>query len=262
MGLKSTAAVVSRSMRMTDSSKLVTLITERYGLVKVMAKGARRPKSRYGAALEPVTLIDCTFYDKDTRDIQSISDADIVEPFVALKSDIGLFSIAACMTEIAEAQTAQGDPANAIFALLVETLSDLSSGRKSDADKHLWRYMLRLISAAGYSPRLDKCLVCGKNPKGKPVFFSFPDGGVICPCTDPGDRFGLRISPGALMIMNDLVTASAHDIHRLKMTRAQCAEVEQASLKFLSFHSGHSRPPRSLAFLRKLDCTKQTPPKE
>lgn len=255
MGLKSTAAVVSRTMRMTDSSKLVSLVTERYGLVKVMAKGARRPKSKYGAALEPVTLIDCTYYDKDSRDIQSISDADIIEPYLPLKTDIGLFSIAACMTEIAEAETAQDDPSAGTFALLVETLGDLAAGRRSDADKHLWRFILRLLSVAGYTPRLDKCIVCGKNPKGKPVFFSFSDGGIICPCTGPRDRFGLHISPGALMIMKELTIVSPPDIHRLKMTRAQCSEVEQAVLRFLSFHTGRSRPPRSLAFLRKLQTS-------
>jgi len=253
MGLRTTAAVVSRTMRMTGSSKLVSLITERYGLVKVMAKGARRPKSRYGATLEPVTLVDCMYYHKDTREIQTLSETELIEPYSALKEDIRLFSVASCMVEIAEMQTAHDDPSSGSFPLIVDSLDDLRDGSSGDADKHLWRFVLRFLATAGYRPVLDRCLACGKNPKGDSVFFSFTDGGMICSCTDPGDRFGMRISPGALMIMKSLATAGASDLGRLKLGRNQRAEVERAALRFLSFHTGKSRPPRSLAFLRKLD---------
>jgi len=252
MGLRSTPAVVSRTMRMTNSSKLVTLLTERFGLVKVMAKGARRPRSKYGAALEPLTLIECMYYDKDTREIQSLSDAEIVESYSELKADITLLSIASSMVEIAESQTAQNDPSAGSFPLLVESLDGLKGSAVGDADKHLWRFVLRFLAAAGYRPKLDICLECGKSLKGASVFLSFADGGVLCSCTDPGTRFGMRVSPGALMVMNTLVKAKIVDIPRLKMSRAQRAEVESIALKFLSYHSGRTRPPRSLAFLRKM----------
>lgn len=253
MGLRSTAAVVSRTMRMTGSSKLVSLITERYGLVKVMAKGARRPKSKFGASLETVTIVDCMFWHKDMRDIQTLTEADIVEPFTNLKTDIRRLSIATCMVEVAESQTAREDPASGTYRLLVESLEDLRDAPSSDADKHLWRFMLRFLASEGYRPGLDRCIACGKQPKGGSVFFSFADGGIVCSCTAPGDRFGIHVSPGALMLMQELMTAKAVSLGRLKMTKAQRSEVEHATLRFLAYHTGYSRPPRSLAFLRKMD---------
>jgi len=252
MGLRSTCAVVSRTMRMTGSSKLVSLITDRYGLVKVMAKGARRPQSKYGAALEAVTLIDCVYYHKPSREIQTLSSAEIIESYPGLKSDILLFSIASCIVEVAQSQTASEDPSAGTYSLLVESLDGLESSTTRDADKHLWRFMLRFLTAAGYRPDLETCMMCGKTPRGKSVFLSFADGGVICSCTDPGERFGSRVSPGALRIMNELMKAKADDLPRLRMGRAQSAEVEQITLQFLSYHTGRSRPPRSLTFLRKI----------
>ncbi len=80
MGLRSTRAVVSKTMRMSNSSKLVTLITEKYGLIKVIAKGARRPKSKFGASLEPVTLSDCIYYHRESRDLQTLSSSEIESP--------------------------------------------------------------------------------------------------------------------------------------------------------------------------------------
>jgi len=241
-------------MRMTGSSKLVSLVTERFGLVKVMAKGARRPKSKYGAALEPVTLVDCLYYHRDARDIQTLSEADIVDDFPELKTDVRLLSISACMAEIAQSQTAREDPSSGIFHLLAASLGDLKHADSGSADKHLWRYVLRFLAAAGYEPVLDRCRVCGKTPKGKAVFIDFSEGGVVCSCTETGDRFGLRVSPGALMVMNELARAAVDDLPRLRMSPAQRAEVEEVTLKFLAYHSGYSRPPRALSFLRKMDA--------
>ncbi len=257
MGLRSTSAVVSHTMRMTNSSKLVSLVTDRYGLVKVMAKGARRPQSKFGAALEPVTLIDCIYYFKNTREIQTLSNAEIIEPYSVLKSDIKLFSIASCFVEIARQETAQEDPSAGTYPLLVESLDGLKHSDTADADKHLWRFMLRFLAAAGYRPALDRCMKCGKAPKGRSVFLSYADGGLICSCTDPGDMFGSRVSPGALRIMNELMTAKVDDLPRFKISRAQRSEVEEITLKFLSYHSGYSRTPRALAFLRKIEAVKK-----
>jgi len=253
MGLRTVSAVVSRTMRMTGSSKMVTLITDRHGLVKAMAKGARRPRSKYGAALEPVTLIDCTYYYKNTRDIQTLSEADIVDPYSGLKSDIRLFSIASCMAEIAQSLTAREDPSAGTYPVLVEALDGLKGSTPRDAEKHLWRFVLRFMAAMGYEPRLDRCMVCGKTPRGKAAFFSFADGGVVCRCTDPGGRFGMEVSPGALMVMNELMHSDAAGIPRIRLGRAQRLEVEDAALKFLAYHLGYSRPPRALAFLRKIE---------
>ena len=257
MGLRSTRAVVSHTIRMSNSSRIVSLVTEKYGLVKVMAKGARRPKSKFGASFETVSLIDSIYYHRDTREIQTISSAEIIESYKGLKSDIRLFSTASCMVEIAESYTAPEDPFAGIFALLVESLDGLKKCSGADAKKHLWMFLLKFLAVSGYKPSLENCMICGKRPKGKSVFLSYSDGAIICSCTDPGERFGSQVSPGSLRIMNDLASARVEDLVRLKLTGAQNSEVEKIIFQFLSYHSGSSRQPRSLAFLRKIDAGRQ-----
>ncbi len=252
MGLRATRAVVAHTMRRSNSSKLVTLITERYGLVSVMAKGARRPKNRYGAALEPLTLIDCRYWHKDTRELQTLSDAEIEDAYLPLKDDLRLLATAFCMIEVARAQTAPGDVTSTTFPLLAASLAELAAAKPSQEDKHLWRFMLRTLADTGYRPVLDRCLVCGTSPRGGRVFLSYGDGGVLCSCTEPGERFGFSISPGALLVMRELANAPAKDIGRIKLPKAQRREVEEAVLKFIAYHTGRTRPPKSLAFLRKI----------
>ncbi|MBN1291077.1 MAG: DNA repair protein RecO [Candidatus Latescibacteria bacterium] len=253
MGIRSTRAVVTKTMRMSNSSKLVSLITEKYGLVKVMAKGARRPQSKFGASLEPVTLIDTIYYDKGSRDIQTLTSAEIEKSYLNIKDDLKMLSVASCMVEIAQFHTAEEDVSAGTFRLVVESLDDLESGRKKDADKHLWRFMMRLLETTGYRPSLDSCYNCGKKPKGTSVFFSFEDGGVLCSCTSPDNRYGIRVSAGSLMVMQSLLDAKETDLPNLSIGKDQKHEVEKTILQFLAYHSGSSRPPKSLAFMRKLE---------
>jgi DNA repair protein RecO (recombination protein O) len=156
------------------------------------------------------------------------------------------------MVETAQSHTAEEDVSAGTFSLVVQSLNDLESVAKKDAEKHLWRFMMRLLAATGYTPLLDSCVRCGGKPKSSSVFFSFSDGGVLCSCTDPGDRYGFKVSAGSLMVMKSLLDAGAKDLPKLSISGSQQQEVEHTILQFLAFHSGTSRPLKSLAFLRKI----------
>ena len=257
MNLRTTRAVVSKTMKMSDSSKLVTLITENNGLVKVMAKGARRPQSRYGAALESITLISSIYYFRDSREIQSLSGAEIIEPFENIKDDLKKLSAAFAIVEIAQSLTASEDPGAGTFDILVDSLEGLECGRTKDAEKHLWRFVLRVLSAAGYKPSLDKCVVCGKKPHERSVFFSLQDGGLVCSCAGSEGKFGFNVSPGALMVMKNLMKGDVGELPKLKIDSSQSREIEKITLQFLSYHTGTSRQPRSLSFMRKMEADKK-----
>lgn len=253
MGLRNTRAVVSRTMRMSNSSKLVTLITEKHGLTKVVAKGARRPTSKFGAALEPVTLIDCIFYHKENRDLQTISSADLIDDYAGLKDDLTRLTTASAMLEMTQRFTPEGDAAAGTFGLLTSSLKSLEKARDRDVEKHLWRFVLRLLTTAGYQPVLDKCIRCGKKIRGSHVFFSYADGGVVCSCTGNEGQYGFTVSAGALLMMQSLGTAQDEDLPSLKLAQSQKREVEQAVLQFLAYQTGSSRLPRSLVFLKNME---------
>ena len=140
MNIRTTRAIVAKTMKLSNSSKLVSLITEQYGLVKAVAKGARRPKSVFGAALEPVTLITCMIYWRENRDLQNLSAADLIDPYEELKTDLDTLSVASAMVEIALSQTALEDPGANTFRLSVEGLNELRSVGPPHAEKVLWRF--------------------------------------------------------------------------------------------------------------------------
>ena len=88
MVLVNTDAIVLRSYNLAEADRIVVCLTKSAGLVRAVAKGARRMKSRFGAALEPFTLIRLSFYEKENRDLVTISGAEIVKSNFDLASQI------------------------------------------------------------------------------------------------------------------------------------------------------------------------------
>ncbi|MEK7728922.1 MAG: DNA repair protein RecO, partial [candidate division KSB1 bacterium] len=84
MSIVKAEGIIVRSMKMGETSKLVTLFTRELGFLKVVAKGSRTSKSRFGAALEPLTVSRVVYYLKENRDLQLVTQAEIVEHFPAL----------------------------------------------------------------------------------------------------------------------------------------------------------------------------------
>lgn len=81
MGLVETQAIVLQTYKLADADKIVLCMTEKSGLVRGVARGARRLKSKFGASLEPFTLIQLTFFEKETRELVTIKSAEIVKSY-------------------------------------------------------------------------------------------------------------------------------------------------------------------------------------
>src|SRR5216684_2540623 len=79
MALVNTDAIVLRTYNLAEADRIAVCLTRSAGLVRAVAKGARRMKSRFGAALEPFTLIRLAFYERENRELVSISSAEILK---------------------------------------------------------------------------------------------------------------------------------------------------------------------------------------
>src|SRR5437899_2643657 len=88
MRLVTTDAIVLRSYNLAESDRIVLCLTRTAGLVRGVAKGARRMKSRFGAALEPFTLVKLAFYEKENRELVTISTAEILKSRFDLAAEI------------------------------------------------------------------------------------------------------------------------------------------------------------------------------
>src|ERR1041385_3180246 len=100
MRLVTTDAIVLRSYNLAESDRIVVCLTRDSGLVRAVAKGARRMKSRFGAALEPFTLIKLSFHERENRDLVTMSAAEILKSHFNLSSNFDSAEVLAYMGEL------------------------------------------------------------------------------------------------------------------------------------------------------------------
>jgi len=252
MAICKTEAVVLRTYKWSETSKIVTLYTHGFGKVKVVAKGARRPKSKFGASLEPVTHSTVVFYRKEGRDLHTFSQSDLIASFPKLKSDLSALSYASAVCELTDRLIAGEEPNRPLFRALVETLRGIEESEVGDAEKFLWRFQLRLAAFLGYRPEFGSCVRCGASLEGAKIAFSVALGGTLCErCAGEGVQ-ARPIYMGTARFLFHLQREQMNRVRSLKSLPRLAEEIRPLLRRFLEYHTENHRGLRSLDFLEKV----------
>ncbi|QPJ63244.1 MAG: DNA repair protein RecO [Candidatus Nitronauta litoralis] len=225
MPLFRTRALVLKVHYLSDTDKLVTFFTERYGKVKAVAKGARRLKSRYGASLEPLTLVSLIYFGKEHQDLFRVNQCDIVSFHQEIRDSLDTFFYALYFIELLDSLTAEGHCDTEVFAFATASLEALNPEQNPELLCRIFE--LRLLSLLGYRPRLEQCVKCRKFPRSHWVGFSYNSQGIFCaPCLE-GNPVEARIKLGTLQYLKRLLTHDLQRWTRLKIPKDTEQELEQ-----------------------------------
>lgn len=171
-----------------DTSKILRLHTLEFGLRSVIAKGAQRPKSRYGSVLEPFTEGDAHFYLKDGRDLHTLSAFDLLRARQALGRDLAAFASGSLLAELV-LRFATEEPQPALFAEVTGALDRLAASPPGRTAAVAISSVWRIISLLGYHPELESCVGCGRPfDLGEPTRFDVDAGGAACSRCRPSGR--------------------------------------------------------------------------
>ena len=203
MALYRDEAVVLRTQKRGEADRIITLFTREHGRVRAVAKGVRRTKSKFGARLEPGSLVDIQLYVGKTFDV--VTQVESLENFGdALAADYRKWTIASTILEAAERFTSnEGEPALQQFLLLIGALKALSY-ESHEPSLVLDAYLLRSLSIAGYAPSMTICSNC--EAPGPHKYFSLVGGGSVC--IDCRPSASATPAPETLQLMSDLLTGN------------------------------------------------------
>lgn len=177
------AAIVLRTQKLGEADRIVTLLTRERGVVRAVAKGVRRTRSRFGARLEPAMVVDAQLY--EGRSLDTVTQAETLAGYgEAIAQDYVSWTAATAMLETAERLTQDDGAAPHHFVLLAGALASLAA-TEHDPALVLDSYLLRALSAAGWAPSFHDCAQCGA--PGPHRAFHLAGGGCLCPdCRVPG----------------------------------------------------------------------------
>ncbi|MCZ2128446.1 MAG: DNA repair protein RecO [Anaerolineales bacterium] len=172
------SAVVLRHTNWGEADRILTLYAREQGLIRAVAKGARKITSRKAGHLQPFT--HATLQLAKGRDLFIVTQAETVNAFLPLHDDLVKTGNAAYAAELLLRFSYENEGANpALFRLLVETLERVE--KEDDAWLPIRYYEMRLLDAVGFRPQLFECANCGREILPEDQYFSFTAGGVICP---------------------------------------------------------------------------------
>ncbi|MEZ6189014.1 MAG: DNA repair protein RecO [Planctomycetota bacterium] len=195
MAILKSDAIVLRVIDYSETSLIAWLVTREHGRVHVLAKGARRPRSAFEGALEPLVRGELVWYRKarKTDGLETAKEFDPTDRHTGLRRSLERLNRGLYVGELLRALTELELPAEDVFDVGAETLAALATADEPLLEAHLIRGELRLLDCAGFSPRLT--LPDGSMPT-QPTRFAPSAGGVV----DPGENApgSVLVSPGAL----------------------------------------------------------------
>lgn len=183
MPLVSTPAVVLSSLRYSETSKIVRLATREHGVQSVIAKGALRPRSRFGASLQLLSEGQAQFVLKENRELHLLTGFDLRRLHVGLAAELERYAIACALAEVM-LRFAPPDPHPESFDLLLHALEELELASIVLVEALGYRLLWQMVSVLGFEPSLDACVIDGTHlPHTGPLPFSTREGGALCqPC--------------------------------------------------------------------------------
>jgi DNA repair protein RecO (recombination protein O) len=181
MPLVSTPAIVLSALRYSETSKVVRLATREAGVQSAIAKGALRPRSRFGAALQLLSEGQAQLLTKEHRELHILTAFDLTRLHAGLAADLARYATASVLAELM-LRFAPPDPHPESFDLLQEAFGALEVSPAAAVHALGLRLLWHQVSVLGFAPSLEACVLDGAAlaPDGG-LLFSASDGGAVCP---------------------------------------------------------------------------------
>ncbi len=255
-----TDALVLRTWPCGETSAIASLLTRDHGFVKVLAKAARRPRSRLRALVEPGRLVNVEFGLDPARELQYLRGGGVLlDPLAAgatLERSAYLLGALELVDRCRPAAPGPGDDGEErLFGVCEEFVGMLSSPTCRQPAVLFFAFEWRLLERHGTAPQLGACSCCGADgdgPDGPGAWFQPAEGGQVCGrCTAGGAAAGARpLDRAALALLRRLRDEDLAPLADTDVDPAVRREVGVLLHRFLGYHLPGYRLPAALDLLR------------
>ena len=195
----STQGLVLREVNYKESDKLLTVLTAEGGKRTVKARGCRRKGSPLAAAAQLLVYSDMTLF--EYRDYFTLNEAESLQQFWRVRSDLERLSLASYFAEVMEAVAVEGRPDPMALSLILNSLYALDRLNRPLALVKA-AFELKLMCLEGYEPLLDACAAEAGEGAAIPL-----EGGALAAMRhivygDPKRLFSFRLEGAGLSCLS------------------------------------------------------------
>ena len=186
-----TDAINLKSYNLNDADKIMVMYSKENGLIKGVAKGIKKPKSKLGARMD--LLVANTLQLLKGRSMDTIIQAQTINHFRKTREDYDKLVLSSYISEVVMnfGEGSEG-ASKEIYELLYKALNRVAeSDEKKDMLIAAIKFQLKMLLIMGFCVELDTCLCCGERILNEDMYFSKQMGGVVCKnCNEP---LGVRL---------------------------------------------------------------------
>ena len=148
----SSMGLITRCTNYKESDRIFTLISEEEGLMKFIARGAKKPKSKLSGHIEPLNYIN-VFYRKGAG-LNAVSQVESLNSFLDIKKNYDLILEAQYLMELAENLSVEGEGNTFLFKGLISTLSNIASETNKDIQVMIFEFEILRQQGFGMANQL------------------------------------------------------------------------------------------------------------
>ncbi len=247
--------LILRKTPYSESSFILKAFTRESGLITFIAKGAKRPKSKFRGVIDSFNLLQFVYPDKARSEIVTLSDAHFLSDFPRLKTDLVKQAGGHVLLEIFLRYLHGQERSLLLYQSLLQGLHSLDEAPDGE---EIWpslaRFALEFSRASGYNPHFSLCIRCGGGlPSGR-LAFDVEQGGPLCgACGDDGVSRGLsrhpELSGEIIRWLDSLWGGAASEGSEKSLHSGGMRQGFAFLLAYLGRHSGGEKRIKSLEFL-------------
>ena len=159
MALFETEALILRTYNLAEADKIVVCLTRSHGLIRGVAKGCRKLRNRFGASLEPFTLVNLTYYQKENQELVSFRQTEILRSHFNLSSDPSILTGLAYVGDLLVEFSPPHQANETLFRMAGACLEAIAS-YPQDLQTVLRYFEVWLLKIEGFLPDLRRCADC------------------------------------------------------------------------------------------------------
>jgi DNA repair protein RecO (recombination protein O) len=236
MPVYTSEALILRTYKLAEADRIVVFLTRDRGKKRGVAKGARRSRSRFTGALEPMTRAGVAYYEREHRDLVRIN---YVEPTRSPLSRIvdadgagDALGHVGYFAELIDEWAPEAHADERLYRLGASMTDALAAGAPVERLARYFEYWL--LRLQGVYPAIGRCPACGAG---------FADGAVMPPkdqwyvcrhCAPPGG--GTDVSVAALAFLQAAGSVAPERLASLPLQARAARELETAHRRLLHVH--------------------------
>lgn len=179
-------AIILQVFPYSETSKVLRLLTRTHGVRSAIAKGAIRPRSKFGGVLDPFAEGVATFYLREGRELQTLTAFELARSHQALGRHLVRFGGASLLAELV-LRTASEESHPELYDAFREALENLERAPDDTVEGIALAETWRLVAHLGFAPALEECVQCGRALEpDEDVSFDYVAGAVRCADCTPG----------------------------------------------------------------------------